>query len=229
MGLKNKWHTTQKKYPCFCPGSCNKPCSCSQHKANTCFPPAMMDKSQALEFAICSLSLSVKPPLHWAKQAGGSVKQRGAGRSQRDWRWIQHNITRTTQGRRKDVQIFEYRSRDQGWGWGVVCADSCTCWLAHLLSSVSREGEGNSGLCDTSALNWGLLERDIDGARGTDTGFSSWLRWRLLMGAIENNWLLHTACLLFQTITHLVNLCFPLVSFTLFSSVPGSDLKTVKE
>lgn len=167
MGLKNKWPTTQKKYPCICPGSRNKPCSCSQHKANTCFPPAMMDKSQALVFAICSLSLSVKPPLHWAKQASGSVNQRGARRSQRDYQWIQHNIKRTTQGRRKDAQIFEYKSRDGGF-----CADSCTCWLAHLLSSVSREGKGNSGLLHTSALNRGLLERDTNGARGTDIGFS---------------------------------------------------------
>lgn len=79
----------------------------------------------------------------------------------------QHKRPWSTEGHRKGRQVVEYTYSDAGRKNKGVCADSCTCWLPHLLSGVSREKRGSAGPCDTSAPCLGLLNRDTEGTEAS--------------------------------------------------------------
>lgn len=79
----------------------------------------------------------------------------------------QHKRLWSTEGHGKGRRVVEYTYSDAGRKNKGVCADSCTCWLPHLLSGVSREKRGSAGPCDTSAPCLGLLNRDTEGTEAS--------------------------------------------------------------
>ncbi len=79
----------------------------------------------------------------------------------------QHKRAWSTEGHGKGRRVVEYTYSDAGRKNKGVCADSCTCWLPHLLSGVPREKRGSAGPCDTSAPCLGLLNRDTEGTEAS--------------------------------------------------------------
>ncbi len=79
----------------------------------------------------------------------------------------QHKRAWSTEGHGKGRRVVKYTYSDAGRKNKGVCADSCTCWLPHLLSGVPREKRGSAGPCDTSAPCLGLLNRDTEGTEAS--------------------------------------------------------------